>query len=368
MEKVEITIIGAGVVGLAIAYQLAKAGHSVLLLEQHQSFGHETSSRNSEVIHAGIYYPTNSLKAVLCVEGKHLLYEYGQAHQIPHQNLGKLIVAVEKAEETTLEGILEKAKNNGVDDLTWISQKALKSMEPALRATQALHSPSTGIVDSHSLMRSLLGHAEQYGTWVAFDTQIQTIIPNANGFELHTLSAGEPFSLATHLLINAAGLSAQSVSKQIQGFPQQHIPPLYLCKGNYFVMNGKNPFQRLIYPVPEANTRGLGIHATIDMAGQLRFGPDTEYIDAVDYQVSVNNIDRYYQIIRRYFPALQDDSLTPGYVGIRPKLQGPQDAFKDFVIQTEKDHGISGLIQLYGIESPGLTASLAIAKYVQRSL
>jgi len=366
MDHVDICIIGAGVVGLAIAQKLASSSNHVVILEQHASFGQETSSRNSEVIHAGIYYSTGSLKAQLCVAGKRALYDYCERHQVPHRRVEKLIVATTPKEEAVLHDLLQKAIANGVEDLTWWSSKKLQAEESEVSAALALHSPSTGIVDSHALMRSFLGKAESQGASLAAKTKLVQVEVLSEGFRVHDQSDEEHTIFHTSILINSAGLQAQRMASQIDRLDPQVIPPLYLCKGNYFTLQGKSPFSRLIYPIPEAG--GLGVHATLDLAGQTRFGPDFEYIEQEDYQVSLQNLPQYYQTIRRYYPGLKEDSLLPGYVGIRPKLQAPGDPFHDFVIQDEQVHQIPGLIQLFGIESPGLTSALAIADYVANLL
>ena len=366
MDRVDISIIGAGVVGLAIAQHLASPQRQLMILEQHSSFGHETSSRNSEVIHAGIYYPQGSLKATLCVTGKQKLYEYCEKNNIPHQRIGKIIVATKSEEDPILQSILKKAENNGVHDLQWQSQKQLQQIEPEVQGTLALLSPSTGIIDSHMLMRSFLGKAENQGAHFVAQAHVTHIEIVTDGFIVRVSNGGEVYTFHTRILINSAGLHAQKVSHTIEGLASETIPPIYLCKGNYFSMNGKSPFAHLIYPVPEK--AGLGIHATLDLAGQTRFGPDTEYIDQENYEVSLDNLPKYYQAIRRYYPNLPDHALQPGYVGIRPKLQAPGESFQDFVIQDQSDHQIPGLIQLYGIESPGLTSSLAIAESVHKLL
>lgn len=367
MESVDLTIVGAGAVGLATAFTLADESRSTIILEQHSSFGTETSSRNSEVIHAGIYYPANSLKAVLCVQGKHEMYAYCEKYQIPHRRLGKFIVATKAAEEATLEGILKKALQNGVDDLTWQTAAALSQVEPNLKATLGLLSPSTGIIDSHSLMRSYLANAESKGAAIAYQAKVERVETDANGFVVH-VGGKEQFKFRTRCLVNSGGLYAQKVSLAIDGLPRHSIPTLYLCKGNYFTLTGKSPFHRLIYPVPEPDGTGLGIHVTLDMAGQARFGPDTQYLDTIDYAVSMQNLAKFYPAIRRYYPGLVNDSLQPGYSGIRPKLQAPGAAVEDFVIQGQEQHQLKGYVALYGIESPGITASLAIAKRVKSLL
>ncbi|MBF0277023.1 MAG: NAD(P)/FAD-dependent oxidoreductase [SAR324 cluster bacterium] len=367
MDTVDITIIGAGVIGLAIAQKLAGTEKDLLILEQHRSFGTETSSRHSEVIHAGIYYPKDSLKAKFCVAGKIAMYDYCRRNRIPFKQLGKLIVATKSEEEPILEEILGKARTNGVFDLQWMSRQELQRLEPELQATQALFSPSTGIIDSHSFMRSLLANAESKGANLVCLTPVERIEPVKEGFEVH-VGGENPFHFHTRILINAGGLYAQDISRKISGLNPHSIPPIYFCKGNYFAISGKSPFSHLIYPVPEPNVAGLGVHSTIDLAGQVRFGPDVQYIDTIDYDVSLKNLPQFYHSIRRYFPGLPDASLRPDYSGIRPKLQGPGDPVADFIIQDASIHQLPGLIQLYGIESPGFTSSLAIADHVHTLL
>ncbi|MBF0238185.1 MAG: NAD(P)/FAD-dependent oxidoreductase [SAR324 cluster bacterium] len=364
MEKVDVTIVGAGVVGLAVAHTFASAGHSVVVLERNASFGQEVSSRNSEVIHAGIYYPAGSLKAKLCVEGKELLYAYCEKFSIPHQRIGKMIVATCEEEEDVLDGILKKAQNNGVHDLIWQSKEDLQKKEPLVKATKALFSPSTGIIDTHSLMRSFLRSLENHGGFLSAKTRLERVSLVPDGFLIEADNEGELYSFESQILVNAAGLGAQTVAHSINGFDPALIPPLYLCKGNYFTLSGKSPFNHLIYPVPEKSGAGLGIHATLDLAGQTRFGPDTEYISEENYDVMEERRPLFEEAIRRYYPALGDMKLNPGYVGVRPKLQSPTSTFHDFVIQDSSVHHIPGLVHLFGIESPGLTSCLAIGKHV----
>ena len=368
MDKVDITIVGAGVIGLAIAYELAQENYIILLLEKNSTFGEETSSRNSEVIHAGIYYPKNSLKAELCVRGKKLLYEYCVKNNIPHKKVGKLIVAINTEEEKGLNEIYDNACNNGVDDLIWWNKNKIARLEPEIKAAKALFSPSTGIVDTHILMRSLLRKAEANGTYFIPATKVISIEPQRAGFYVKSEDKSCNCDFFSTVVINAAGLSAQSVAENISNLDRSTIPKGYLCKGNYFKLVGATPFTHLIYPVPEKNKTGLGIHATLDLQGRIRFGPDTEYVDKIDYQPTDNNLPQYYKAIRRYYPQLPEQGLKPDYSGIRPKLQGPGETAKDFVIQGEKEHKIRGLIQLFGLESPGLTSCLALAKKVRQSV
>ncbi|MDE1465412.1 NAD(P)/FAD-dependent oxidoreductase [Spartinivicinus poritis] len=369
MEQVDFTIVGAGVVGLAIAARLATDNCTTVIVEQHPHFGEEVSSRNSEVIHAGIYYPSQSLKAQLCVRGKELLYDYCQRYQIPYQQCGKLIVACKQEEAQQLQRIYQQAEANGVNDLQWLDKSAVAALEPAINCSVALLSPSSGIIDSHQLMLRLLTEAEQQQAISLFGTQVNRVEPVSDGFIVHvTILSGaghqESYSFKTRWLINAAGLGAQQVAKGIEGLTDKDIPPLYYCKGHYFSLKGWSPFQHLIYPTPEVNTTGLGIHATLDLSGRVRFGPDTAYVDDVNYDVPESTAHSFYQAIKRYYPAINLQELMPAYAGIRPKLQGPGEPAKDFIIQTQTEHHMPGLINLFGIESPGLTAALAIAEKV----
>jgi L-2-hydroxyglutarate oxidase LhgO len=354
-------VIGAGVIGLAIARRLAQAGREVVVLEAAEGIGTITSSRNSEVIHAGIYYPAGSLMARMCVSGKRMLYEYCQEHGVPHRNCGKLIVATTAKETEKLQSIRAHAEANGVLDMQTLSGEAARALEPALNCDAALLSPSTGIVDSHAYMLALRGDAEDAGAAFAFHTPLLAAKSVSSGIELD--AGGEtPMNLACDLLINAAGLSAPAVARGIDGMPIDLIPHAYLAKGNYFSCSARAPFSHLIYPVPEPG--GLGVHLTLDMAGQARFGPDVEWVNHIDYAVDPARSERFYPAIRRYWPTLPDGALMPSYSGIRPKIVPPAVASQDFLIQGPKDHGVAGLINLFGIESPGLTSSLAIADYV----
>ena len=352
MDKVECVVIGAGVIGLAVARRLAQAGREVIILEAAEGIGTVTSSRNSEVIHAGIYYPAGSLMARMCVSGKRALYEYCADHGIPHRNCGKLIVATTSKETLRLQSIRAHAEANGVLDLQTLSGDAARALEPALNCDAALLSPSTGIVDSHAFMLALRGDAEAAGAACAFHTPLLHARAAADRIELDA-GGSAPISLECRLLINAAGLAAPAVAL---------IPPAYLAKGNYFSCSARAPFSHLIYPVPEPG--GLGVHLTLDMAGQARFGPDVEWVDTIDYAVDPARAERFYPAIRRYWPTLPDGALMPSYSGMRPKIVPPAVAVQDFLIQGPQDHGVTGLINLFGIESPGLTSSLAIANYV----
>jgi len=361
MDKVECVVIGAGVIGLAVARRLAQAGREVIVLEAAEAIGTVTSSRNSEVIHAGIYYPAGSLMARMCVSGRRALYEYCRDHGIPHRNCGKLIVATTPQETEKLRSIRAHAEANGVSDMQTLSGEAAQALEPALNCDGALLSPSTGIIDSHAYMLALRGDAEEAGAAFAFHTPLLRARALADRVELE--AGGEaPMTLACDLLVNAAGLAAPAVARSIEGMPIEMIPVPYLAKGNYFSCSVRAPFSRLIYPVPEPG--GLGVHLTLDMAGQARFGPDVEWVDAIDYAVDPARAERFYPAIRKYWPTLPDGALMPSYSGIRPKIVPPAVARQDFLMQGPQDHGVAGLINLFGIESPGLTSSLAIADHV----
>ena len=356
-------VLGAGVVGLAIARELALAGREVIVLEAEDAIGTHTSSRNSEVIHAGIYYPKASLKARTCVEGKHLLYDYCASHGVPHRRCGKLIVATTEHQLGELAGIRDKAHANGVTDVDWIAKEDVARMEPELFCMGALHSPSTGIIDSHALMLAYLGDAEAAGAMLALKSPLERAMVRPGGFELW-VAGSDP--IACSLLVNSAGLRAPSVAKRIEGYPAELAPRELYAKGNYYSLTRRAPFSRLIYPVPEPG--GLGVHVTLDLAGQARFGPDVEWVERINYDVDPRRAERFYAAIRRYWPGLPDGSLSPGYAGIRPKTAGPGEPAPDFEIQGPRRHGVPGLVQLYGIESPGLTASLALARLVREEL
>jgi L-2-hydroxyglutarate oxidase LhgO len=361
MDRVDCVIVGAGVIGLAVARRLAQAGREVIVIEEAEAIGTVTSSRNSEVIHAGIYYKAGSLMARMCVSGKRALYRYCAEHGIPHKNCGKLIVATTPAETEKLQSIRAHAAANGVDDMQVLSGDAARALEPALNCDAALLSPSTGIIDSHAYMLALRGDAEEAGAAFAFHTPLLHARATANGFEIEAGGAA-PMTLACDLLVNAAGLGATAVARSIEGMPIALIPTAYLAKGNYFSCSAKAPFSRLIYPVPEPG--GLGVHLTLDMAGQAKFGPDVEWIDHIDYAVDPGRAERFYPAIRKYWPTLPDGALSPSYSGIRPKIVPPAVATQDFLVQGPADHGVAGLINLFGIESPGLTSSLAVADHV----
>jgi L-2-hydroxyglutarate oxidase LhgO len=365
VDEVECVVVGAGVIGLAAARALALNGREVLVLERAWTIGFETSSRNSEVIHGGLYYPAGSLKARSCVEGRHRLYAYCREHGVPYARLGKLIVATRAEEIPGVERIAAAARANGVEDLAWLSAAEARRMEPALRCVAALHSPSTGIVDSHALMLAYQGEAEGAGAIVVLRAPVVRGRVRAGGFELR-VGGDEPAAIRCRLLVNSAGLWAPALAGAIEGVPPETIPPAYFCRGVYFTLSGRAPFRRLIYPVPVPG--GLGVHITLDLAGQARFGPDVEWIEAVDYTVDPRRGDAFYAAIRSYWPDLREGALQPGYAGIRPKLGGPTEPAADFVVQGPQTHGIAGLVNLYGIESPGLTASLPLADEVVRRL
>lgn len=361
MDRVECVVVGAGVVGLAIARRLARAGLEVVVVEAAGDIGTGTSSRNSEVIHAGIYYPAGSLMARMCVAGKHALYRYCEDHGVPHRRCGKLIVATTDGENGKLTSIRAHAEANGVDDLQMLSAEDARALEPALHCTGALLSRSTGIVDSHGFMLALRGDIEDAGGALAFHAPLVQAKAIPAGFEVG-IGGDTPMRLQCRLLVNSAGLAAPQMARAIDGMPGDLIPSTYYAKGNYFSCGTRAPFSRLIYPVPEPG--GLGVHLTIDLGGQAKFGPDVEWIDEIDHAVDPARAARFYPAIRRYWPTLPDGALTPSYSGIRPKIVPPSVARQDFVIQGQQDHGVAGLINLFGIESPGLTSSLAIANEV----
>ena len=365
MDSVECVVIGAGVVGLAVARALALTGREVVILEAEALIGSHTSSRNSEVIHAGIYYPKDSLKARSCVEGKHRLYEYCVAHGVPHARCGKLIVASADAQVPELQAIQAKAHANGVTDVVWMGRAQALALEPQLDCLAALYSPSTGIIDSHALMLAYLGDAEENGAMLALGSPLARARVGGSGIELE-VGGADPMRIAARVVVNSAGLFAPGVARRIEGYPAERAPRELYAKGNYYSLAGRSPFSRLVYPVPEPG--GLGVHLTLDLGGQARFGPDVEWVDAVGYDVDPRRAERFYNAIRRYWPALPDGALAPAYAGIRPKISGPAEPAADFVIEGPRAHGIAGLVNLFGIESPGLTASMALADAVLRAL
>lgn len=374
MESVAAAVIGAGVVGLACARALARRGIETLILERNDVFGSETSARNSEVIHAGLYYPTGSLKAQLCVAGRRQLYDFCATHGVSHRRCGKLVVATSTTQTDRLSALQRQGEANGVDDLRLLSVAEVRAQEPELRCAAALLSPSTGIIDSHGLVLALLGDAERAGAVLALRSPLFSGSVEQSGLLLVSGGA-DPLRLRTAIVVNAAGLWAPQVAASLTGFPAALIPPSFHAKGNYYALAGRSPFSRLVYPLPEAG--GLGVHLTLDLGGQARFGPDVEWlpdptpgqpIGEFDYRVDPARADAFYAEIRRYWPALPDDALAPAYAGIRPKISGRADPAADFLIQGPAQHGIPGLINLFGIESPGLTACLAIADRVVAEL
>ena len=375
MDKVDCLVIGAGVVGLAVARALARAGREVVIVEAAQTIGTGTSSRNSEVIHAGIYYPQGSRKAALCVAGNRALYAYCAERGVAHRRCGKLIVATAEAQVAELQAIEARAIANGVTDLRWLSAAEAQAIEPAVRCVRALFSPSTGIVDSHGLMLALLGEAEQHGAMLALNSPVLSGRVTSEGIVIRTETRSDTDGdkdggmelLASHV-INSAGLQAQAVAASIEGFPAAQVPPCFYAKGNYYSLAGRSPFSRLVYPVPEPG--GLGVHVTLDLAGQARFGPDVEWVNEIDYRVDPARAQRFYAAVRAYWPELPDDALLPAYSGIRPKLgpAGSPESSADFRIEDASVHGVPGLVQLFGIESPGLTSALVIGETVGHSV
>ncbi|MDF8335277.1 NAD(P)/FAD-dependent oxidoreductase [Novosphingobium cyanobacteriorum] len=364
-DRVDAIVVGGGVVGLAVGRALALAGHAPLILEGEADFGSWTSSRNSEVIHAGIYYPEGSLKARLCVMGKHMLYAFCVERGVPHRQVGKLIFAANDEQFGELEKIQAAAVSAGVNDLVWLEKAAVRAIEPELSCAGALLSPSTGIVDSHSLMQALLGEAEAHGGMLVANSPVERISRAEGLWQVHIPGEADPVVCAP-ILVNSAGLGAQALASAIEGLDPSFIPPLHLARGVYFTHSGKVPFSHLIYPVPEPG--GLGTHLTLDLGGQARFGPDVEWIDRIDYTVDPARHSKFAAAAQRIWPALDPARLQPGYAGIRPKISGPGEAAADFMIQGPAVHGQEGLVNLFGIESPGLTASMAIAAAVMEAL
>lgn len=360
MDKLDCVVIGAGVVGLAVARELALRGREVLVLEAAGAIGTGTSSRNSEVIHAGIYYPQASLKAKLCVRGKYLLYAYCEERVIGHQRCGKLIVATAPDQHAQLAGIRAAALANGVADLVLLTRTQARAMEPNLECESALFSPSTGIVDSHALMLALLGDMENAGGVLALNSALASAACTPDGIRLSALDGTE---LLATTVVNAAGLDAPALARKFSGLDACHVPTAYFAKGNYFTLSGRAPFTRLIYPVPEG--AGLGVHLTLDLGGQAKFGPDVQWVQSpCDLAVDNARGEAFYAEVRKYWPGLPDGALVAGYAGIRPKIRAPQQGAADFLVQGPTAHGVAGLVNLFGIESPGLTSSLALARYV----
>lgn len=361
MESVDCVVIGAGVVGLACAQALAAAGREVIILEREDAFGTGISSRNSEVIHAGLYYPPGSLKARLCVEGKHQLYRWCESYGVDHQQCGKLLVATRPEQTERLDAIAARALSNGVADLTRLDRAQIAELEPALDAHAALLSPSTGIIDSHGLMLSLLGAAEAHGAMMALGSPVLTGRAEAGGVVLE-VGGDASMTLKADWVINAAGLDAVPLACRIESPARSTLPEAHFARGVYFTLSGRVPFSRLIYPLPEAG--GLGVHLTLDLGGQAKFGPDVEWIESPEYTVDPARASDFHDAIRRWWPDLDIHRLSPGYAGVRPKIVGPGEPDADFRIDGPAQHGTPGLINLLGIESPGLTAALAIGDFV----
>lgn len=365
IESVDCVVIGAGVVGLAVARELAGRGRDVVVLEAGGAVGTHTSSRNSEVIHAGLYYPTGSLKARLCVEGRERLYAYCAARGIAHRRIGKLVVATTADEIAAVESYAAQGAANGVDDLAWLSRAAIRALEPAVAAVAGFLSPSTGILDSHALMLALQGDAEREGAVVAFNARVVGGVVGDEDLRLR-VDGPEPMTLRCATIVNSAGLWAPDVARSLDGFPRDLVPTPFFAKAHYFALAGRSPFTHLVYPV--ATSAHLGVHVTLDLAGQARFGPDVEWVDGVDYRFDEARASAFYEAVRRYFPGLRDGALVPGYTGVRPKIAGPGAPAADFMLQGPASHGIAGLVNLFGIESPGLTSCLALAGEVAGAL
>ena len=361
MEKIDCVVAGAGVVGIAVARALARAGREVLVLDAAEAIGTETSSRNSEVVHAGIYYAKDSLMARFCVQGRRMLYAYCDERGVPYRNCGKLIVATSLEENERLAGIKARAEANGVEGMRFLTSAEAQELEPNLACTGALLSPTTGIVDSHAYMLAMQGDAEAAGAMFVFHSPITGGRVSESGVEIE-VGGAEPMRLSCNLLVNSAGLHAPALARRLAGMPSQLIPQEYYAKGNYFNLAGRSPFSRLIYPVPVPG--GLGVHLTIDLGGQARFGPDVQWIDRLDYTVDPRRADSFYDAVRRYWPDLKDGALQPGYAGIRPKIVPQGAPGQDFVVQGSAVHGMGGLINLFGIESPGLTSAIALGEHV----
>ena len=363
MDRVDAAVIGAGVVGLAAARALARAGREVVVMEAEDAIGTHTSSRNSEVVHAGIYYPRGSLKARTCVDGRERLYAYCVEREVPHRRCGKLIVATDTAQVEELEEIRRRAHANGVADVVRLSPARARELEAELECVAALHSPSTGIVDSHALMLAFLRDAESAGAMLALKSPLARGVVRSGGIELHVAGA-EP--IVAGEVVNSAGLRAPSVARRVEGYPAELAPPERYAKGSYYALAGRAPFSRLVYPVPEPG--GLGVHMTLDLGGRARFGPDVEWVDTIDYTVDPERAAGFYSAIRSYWPRLPDGTLEPDYAGIRPKISGKGEPAADFLVQGPREHGVPGLVHLFGIESPGLTASLPLADAVLAEL
>jgi L-2-hydroxyglutarate oxidase LhgO len=361
----QVLVIGAGVVGLAIARQAALRGHDVIVAEAASAIGTGTSSRNSEVIHAGLYYPTGSKRAQHCPRARRMLYAYCESHGIPHRKLGKLFIVTKDADIPKLEAIYAQALTNGVENVTMLDAATAKRMEPALFCVAAFHSAETGIIDSHRYMLALQGDLEDRGGVLAFNTPIERIAREGSGWRVE-FGGPDPGAITVDAVVNSASHGAQRLARATEGYPAERIPKLVLAKGNYFGFMGRAPFSRLIYPAPVPG--GLGIHVTLDLAGRMRFGPDVEWIETMNFDVDPRRGDTFYAYIRSYWPGLPDNSLFADYAGIRPKLTGPGEPAADFMVDGPGEHGLPGLVQLFGIESPGLTSSLSLAEEVIEKL
>ncbi|CAN7312723.1 NAD(P)/FAD-dependent oxidoreductase [Caulobacter sp. LjRoot300] len=366
LDSIDCVVVGAGVIGLACARALARSGLEVVVIEAASLIGSETSSRNSEVIHAGIYYPRRSLKAELCVDGRRRLYDYCDARRVPYRRCGKLIVATSQAELAVLDRLEASARANEVEGMSRLSAAQAQALEPALSCTGALLSAETGILDSHAYMLSLRGELEDAGGMIAFNSRVTGGAVTAEGIVLHVESGGERHDVLARNLVTSTGLGQEVLLRAIDGFPEDRAPRLHFAKGSYFAYRGRAPFSRLIYPAPEAG--GLGVHVTLDMSGAMRFGPDVEWVDTIEYAVDVRRADGFYAAVRRYWPGLPDGAILPAYAGVRAKLAGPAEPAADFVIQGPAEHGVNGLVNLLGMESPGLTGSLSIAERVRQIL
>jgi len=362
----QVLVVGAGVVGLAVARAAAQKGHEVIVAERTGGIGNGVSSRNSEVIHGGMYYPGGSLRAYHCPRGRRMLYEFCASHGVPHKKCGKLIVATEDSEIAKMEAVLAQGLANGVEHFTMIDPAEARRREPELHCVAALHSPETGIIDAHQLMIALQGDLEDAGGVIAFETKIDRIARGTSGWIVHH-SGSSDGEMEVDAVVNAAALGAQALAVNTEGYPEERVPQLHLARGNYFSYAGRPVFSQLIYPAPRADG-GLGTHVTLDLAGRMRFGPDVEWVEAVDYTVNASRAGSFYESIRRYWPRLPDGALVPDYAGIRPKLTGPGQTAADFIIDGPGEHGLPALVHLFGIESPGLTSSLSLAEDVAARL
>ena len=370
MERVDCVVVGAGVVGLAVARALALQGREVIIVEAESTFGTGVSARNSEVIHAGLYYPQDSLKARLCVAGNARLYDYCEARGVAHRRCGKLVVATQPAQRVTLEALQASGMRNGVAGLRLLTRDEARALEPALECVAALWSPATGIVDSHGLMQALLADAEHAGAVCVFNTPVESVAVLEAGLRVETGGAA-PYAMQARTVVNAAGLGAVALAQRMRGMPAAHIPAAHFAKGNYFALAGRAPFSHLIYPVPEPG--GLGVHLTLDLGGQAKFGPDVQWLPPAvaagfDYRVDTARAAEFAAQVRRYWPGLPEGALQPAYAGVRPKIHGPESAAADFLVAGPRTHGVPGLVHLFGIESPGLTSCLTLADEVVNAL